>query len=247
MSHSTKLITFFLTNLLLTVAVNGQSLTPQNATIKSELIKPESYQMKWLMLQDSTEMQLAVITTEIQQMADESLFITKVNMPNATMEWVDSTIVRSENLAPIYHSSYNQNRDMVINFGETITGFHLDKKTNERIVLNEKPTELYFDSNSYQHLIRWLPLEENYTKTISIFDFNPVKKTGILNAIIKSVVSDTFLINGSKREVWKVLVVDGISDYKVLSTFFIDKDTRELLKQEIEMPGRKMAMELIDN
>ena len=90
-------------------------------------------------------------------------------------------------------------------------------------------------------------MDVNYTKTITIFDFNPVKETGILNAIIKSVESDTFLINGSKREVWKVLVVDGISDYKVLSTLFIDKETRELLKQEIEMPGRKMAMELIDN
>ncbi|MDF0717672.1 hypothetical protein PY092_16025 [Muricauda sp. 334s03] len=223
----------------------GQSLTPENNTFHSELIRPESYQMKWFMLQDTTKIEIGLVTTEIKKMQENTLFITKVDMPSTTSQWVDSTIVRSKDLEPIYHSSYNQNRDMAINFGKRITGYYLDKTSNEKILLDETDSAAFFDSNSYPQLIRWLPLKNHYKQTISIFDFNPKAKTGLLEATIKNVESDMLLINNKEHDVWKVYVTDDISDNQVISTLYIDKATRSLLKQEMEMPGRKMVMEQV--
>jgi hypothetical protein len=43
--------------------------------------------------------------------------------------------------------------------------------------------------------------------------------------------------------VWKVEATDDISNNAAVSTYYIDRSTRKILKQEIEIGGRKMLME----
>lgn len=45
--------------------------------------------------------------------------------------------------------------------------------------------------------------------------------------------------------VWIVKTTDGITDHKVITTFYIDLKTRQLLKQEMDMGQRKMLMERV--
>lgn len=45
----------------------------------------------------------------------------------------------------------------------------------------------YFNSNSYPVMIRFAPLKENYTAEISIFDYNPNAKKGLIKAYILDV------------------------------------------------------------
>jgi hypothetical protein len=107
--------------------------------------------------------------------------------------------------------------------------------------INETTTESYFDSNIYPQLIRWLPLNNGYQKTISIFDYNPNAKTGVIKAFVKNVEKSKILGN---RDVWVVIVTDDISDNKAISTYYIDIKTRQLIRQEIDIQGRKMVIEL---
>jgi len=237
---------FIWTTFVALIGYGQEAIGPSNNPFDSTWIKDETYTMKWLMLQDTISHELGEVTTNIQQHGEKLILITHVNMPQLTETWVDSTIVKLKNLAPLYHSSYNQNRDMVIHFEDRVTGYYNDKKTGERTELDQEPTISFFDSNSYPQLIRWLPLEEGYEQVISIFDFNPNAQTGAITATIKAVDSEVMEIDGQSKEVWKVLVTDDISNNQIPSYYYIDKKSRILLKQEIKMPGRKMVMERVD-
>jgi hypothetical protein len=197
--------------------------------------------MTWFIEKNTTKIEIGKINTEIKKVKNNVLIITTVIMNQAQTKWVDTTIAKINNLKPIYHSSFNQQRDMVLNFDEKVTGYYFDKKTNTKNKIYETTTDSYFDSNIYPQLIRWLPLNNGYQKTISIFDYNPNAKTGVIKAFVKNVEKSKMSGN---RDVWVVTVTDDISDNKAISTYYIDIKTRQLIRQEIDIQGRKMVIEL---
>ncbi|WP_430409379.1 hypothetical protein [Kordia sp.] len=236
-----------LTVLLVIISMSsfGQesTMTPVNNSFDSEFIKNESYEMTWFVQQDTSKIEIGKIKTEIKKVKNNVLIITAVEMKHTQTKWVDSTIATINSLKPIYHSSYNQQRDMVLNFDEKVTGYYFDKKTNIKSEISETTSGSYFDSNIYPQLIRWLPLKKGYQKTISIFDYNPSAKTGKLKAFIKNVEKGKMPENRNKT-VWIVNVTDDISGNKAMSTYYIDANTRQVIRHEVDMQGRKMIMEL---
>ncbi|WP_438423735.1 DUF3108 domain-containing protein [Aquimarina macrocephali] len=221
------------------------TITPVNNSFDSKLIKNENYEMTWFMEIDTSKIEIGKIKTEIKRIKNNVLIITSVKMNQAQTKWVDTTLAHINNLKPIYHSSYNQQRDMVLNFDKKVTGYYFDKKTNTKSEIAETTSGSYFDSNIYPQLIRWLPLNNEYHKTISIFDYNPSAKTGVIKAFIKNVKKGKLPGNGD-RDVWIVKVTDDISDNKAIMTFYIDINNRQIIRQEVDMQGRKMIMELIN-
>jgi hypothetical protein len=217
-------------------------LTPSNNTAYKNLIKSETSEMTWFMLQDSLKIQLGNIHTQIEREKEKIYLITTINLKNSPTKWIDSTIVETQTFKPIYHSSYNQQRDMILKFEENITGFYLDKQTDTKTEILEKTEEPFFDSNFYPQLIRLLPLKSNYSTAISIFDYNPKSKIGVITATIKNTEETTINFNGKAIQVWKVETTDDISNNSATNTYYIEKTTR--LKQEIDFGGRKMLMEL---
>lgn len=116
----------------------SEKLTPGNNPIDKNLIKAEITQMRWSMFNDSEKIEIGKVTTNIKKTDDKVFVITKVDMTNATSQWVDSTVAKINNLAPVYHSSYNQNRDMVLHFGETVSGYYFDKKNKYKNICRGK-------------------------------------------------------------------------------------------------------------
>lgn len=51
-----------------------------------------------------------------------------------------------------------------------------------------------------------------------------------MNATIKNVLKDTIISNEKKIKVWKVIVMADISDGQAVSTYYIDMETREILR-----------------
>jgi hypothetical protein len=238
--------------LLLTIGMSVQPfcqetlLTPINNTANIDLIRSETFEMSWFMFKDSLKVQIGNIQTKIEKEKDSIILITTVNINQSTSKWVDSTIVETQSFKPKYHSSFNQQRDMVLNFGENITGYYLDNKTAIKTEISEKTNKPFFDSNFYPQLIRFLPLKNNYTNTISIFDYNPTSKIGVITATVKNTKEATINFNGKYKQVWEVTITDDISNNSAINTYYIDKSTRRILKQEIDFGGRKMLMELIE-
>lgn len=235
---------------LSTAAVNAQPvLLPGKKAVEKKWIKNEQYQMTWYALKDTERIEMGKVNTEIIAGKKQLLVITTINMKMMKGPWIDSTIADGKTLAPVYHSSYNMQRDMALHFGNPVTGFYNDKMKKKNILISDTASGDYFDSNLYPALLRWLPFKEGYTKDIPIYDYNPAGKKGILKASITYVKKGIYNSAASGgHPVWIVRVSDeigggenGVSDY------YIDIADRKLWKQEINAGGRRMLMQLTEN
>ncbi|MDN3691346.1 hypothetical protein QWZ06_03245 [Chryseobacterium tructae] len=237
--------TFLFLLLLNSVHFFSQNLlTPKNAGIDSKLIKDETSELLWYAENAGTKIEIGSIITEIKKLNKKDLLIkTIVKMKQAPdAKWTDSTIVKSSDFSPVYHSSYNSMRDMVLKSGkDKVTGYYLDKKSQKKDII-DLPATHYFDSSSYAMLIRFLPLKEHYTSEISIFDYNPKsEKKGMMKACILETKKSEY----KGKSVWMVKTTDDINNKSTIVTYYIDPITRKIVKQDIDMGGRKMLMEAI--
>ena len=238
--------------LFLTVAYfksNAQDfLVPSKKAVGKKWIKNSSYEMIWYALKDTVKFEIGKVNTQISRDHTNLTVVTKVSMRNMKTPWVDSTIANLKTLRPIRHASYNMQRAMVLNFGKIVTGFYNDKISNSSLIVSDTTTSEYFDSNLYPILIGWLPLCNGYKKDILIYDYNPTAKMGVLKASIKNVSDSTYHTkNNGIRNVWVVTVSDEIGNgQNGNSTYYFDKESRKLWKQEIDSNGRKMLMQLVE-
>lgn len=216
-------------------------LSPSNIRLDSKYIQNESSEVSWSIENAGSKIEIGKVITEFKKLNKKDLLIkTTVKMKQVSEAWVDSTIIKISDFQPIYHSSFNSMRDMSLRFTKNkVTGYYLDKKTQKKDIINEITTSSYFDSNSYPALIRFLPFKESYTTEISIFDYNPTAKKGVIKAYIEKVEKGEY--NGKK--VWIVKITDDIQDRKSESTYYIDSATRKVLKQEINANGKRMTIE----
>lgn len=234
---------------LATFKSNGQRiLTPSQKSFDKKWVKNTQYEMIWYALRDTAKFEMGKVTTQISTDQSNLTVVTRVNMKSMKTPWVDSTVANLKTLKPIRHASYNMQRDMVLDFGKIVRGYYLDKMKKQTIVVNDTTSGEYYDSNLYPILIGWLPFTDNYKQDISIYDYNPSAKIGVLKASIKNVSSSTYQTdkNGS-RDVWVVTVSDEIGNGENgVSTYYFDKADRKLWKQEIDAGGRKMMMKLVE-
>ncbi|KMQ59492.1 hypothetical protein ACM46_20605 [Chryseobacterium angstadtii] len=220
-----------------------QLLTPSNITIDSKLIKDETSEAVWYADNAGTKIEVGSITTELKKLNKTDLLIrTTVKLKQAPdAKWTDSTIVKTANFEPVYHSSFNMMRDMVLKSGKTnVTGYYLDKKSQKKNNI-DIPATHYFDSSSYPMMLRFSPLKENYMADLSIFDYNPNAKQGLIKAYILEVKKTDY----EGKKVWAVKTTDDISDKTSFVTYYIDSESRKILKQDMDLGGRKMTLETI--
>lgn len=234
---------------IITIAGSAQtSITPGKKSFEKRWIKNETYQMIWYVLRDTEKVEIGQVLTQIKTDKNIITIVTQVNMKNMKTPWVDSTIANFSTLRPIHHASYNVQRDMVLNFGKIVTGFYNDKAKQLLTTISDTTKEDYFDSNLYPALIGWLPLKESYRTDVSIYDYNPSGKIGVIKAHIANVKIGIYnSISSGAKNVWIVTVTDEISTGKNdFMIYYIDKSDRRLWKQEINAGGRKMMMQLTE-
>lgn len=232
----------------LAVEVSAQEipLSPMNNPANINLLQTETSKMAWTMLQDSAEVKIGDVLTDIIKEEDSVIIITTVVMKQLPVTWVDSTIVRTFDFAPIYNSSYNQRRDMVLRFGEKTNGYFLDKDMDIKTQIEEEAHMPFFDSNFYPQVLRLLPYEKDFSKTISIFDYNPKAKTGVITATIGEVEKVNFEHGGKSVPVWKVEVTDDISNNLATSVYYLNEANRKVLRHEIHLGDKTMVMRLVE-
>jgi hypothetical protein len=235
-----KLITTLF--MLVSVASNAQSpLTPSNKAFQKKWLHSKNYQMIWYGLKDTAKIEIGKVKTSITTDGKLLTVVTEVQMRGMNTSWIDTSVAEMNTLQPVKHSSYNMQRDMVLYFGKVVTGFYNDKMKKNNVAIRDTTVGGYFDSNLYPLLLGLLPLKEGYSREIVIYDYNPAGKKGIMKAIVKSVVSGSFVTqHNGIRDVWIVTTTDEISNS--LTTYYFDKIDRKLWKQEMDAKGRKMVM-----
>ncbi|HKX87557.1 MAG TPA: hypothetical protein VJL37_12875 [Flavobacterium sp.] len=221
----------------------GQSImTPKSNSIEKKWIQNREYKMNWSIVKDTSKIELGTVTTKINKNKKHLMVITSVELKKNTTQWIDTTIADAKTLKPVYHSSYNQGRDMVIHYNDSITGYFFDKKKQTKKAIKEANPASYFDSNIYPLLIGWLPFKEGYSQDISVYDYNP-ENSGVKKASVLEVKSSIINVQNKNHDVWQVKVKDEISNGE--STYYFDKKNRSLLKQVIRGNGRELIFTLI--
>lgn len=223
-------------------------LVPAKNVVEKKWMTNQKYQMVWYALRDTARFEIGKVTTEISNDGNKITAITQVSMKRSNTPWIDSTVAFVKDLAPVYHSSYNAQRDMALTFGKVVTGYYNDKIKKIRTIIKDTTKEDYFDSNLYPTLITWLPLKEGYKQDIAIYDYNPAGKIGVIKASVLDVKRGIFesAVSGI-HNVWVVTVSDEIGGADSKMTYYIDMADRKLWKQEIVAGERKMLMQLVEN
>ncbi len=233
--------------LIINSVTNAQKLVPAKNVVDKKWLNNRQYQMVWYVLRDTSRFEIGRITTTVNNDNDKITVVSNISVKKGSTAWIDSTVASAKDLKPIYHSSYNAQRDMALGFGKIVTGFYRDKMKKIYTAINDTTKESYFDSNLYPSLITWLPLKEGYKQDIAIYDYNPAVRIGVLKASVQDVRKETYIspVSGA-HDVWVVTVVDDIMG-EGKTVYYIDIADRRLWQQEIEMPGRKMLMQLVEN
>ena len=166
-----KSILFIFLTVATTLTSNAQnSLVPSKKVFDKKWVKNTTYEMVYYILKDTAKMEIGKVTTQITVNKKQLLVVTNVAIKGRPDTWVDSTSADSKTLKPIRHSSYNTQRDMVLNFGKIVTGFYNDKIKKQNTFISDTTKTDYFDSNLYSVLLGWLPLKEGYKNDIAIYD-----------------------------------------------------------------------------
>jgi hypothetical protein len=226
---------------LLFILISGnaqEALIPGKHSFEKQWLKNRSYEMSWYLLNDTTKIEIGTITTYISITKKVLVMITKVSMNNGNSSWIDSTHASIKTLKPIRHSSYNKQRDIILNFGDVVTGSYHDKLKSQSTIIRDTVIGDYFDSNLYPLLITCLPLKEDYRKDIFIYDYNPNTKIGIMKVSIVGIKGGVYHSRkDGRKDVWIVSITDEISN--AASKYYIDKRDRTLWKQEITAGGNR--------
>lgn len=226
-----------------------ETIVPKENLVDKKWVRNQSYKMAWSMLRDTLRMPIGTVTTDIKVLKDQILVTTAVKMNSSAAPWIDSTIVNRKDFSPVYHSSYNLQRNMVINFGKEIKGFYRDKTTGKNTDISQEVNQRYFDSNFYPVVINWLPLKKSLKVDLDIYDYNPKGKMGMIKAHILNVTEGKYVSKKlGERKVWIVEVNDEIGSGADGRVFYsIDQLTRQLYLQRISAGGRVMEMTLVED
>lgn len=224
-----------------------QVISPNKNLVNKKFIHNQHYQMEWTMLKDTSRFTVGLVDTKVGVTGDKIQVITTVKMKSSPSSWIDSTIVKTADFSPVYHASYNAQREMAIEFGTEIKGFYHDKTSGKKTAIAQQVEPGYFDSNFYPMLINWLPLKTGFKADLNIFDYNPNGKTGVIKAHILNVSEGKYRTkNSGDRKVWIVEASDEISSAGGKSIYQIDQITRQLYLQRITMGNRIMEMKLVE-
>lgn len=221
--------------LTLITFVNAQN----NSTFESKWIKNESCDMTFYSIKDTIKTVIGEIENKLE--INEGIIIQSMTFKSKMFknDFVDVTEYRLSNLKPIFHSSNNDQRFLTVVYGDTIHAIYrsvIDKRITSYVeIINNKLN--YFESSTYQNIIRWLPLKEGYTNDIAIYNYDPNSRTGIFEVKITEVISENYQTKKEGiREVWKVTELYE----NLITVHFIDKIDRRIWKQEVN--GGKMGI-----
>lgn len=235
--------------LAFTASVTAQKpLVPGKKSFEQKWIRDTHYAMVWYAVADTLRREMGRVEVQIAATGSLLTAITEVKLKGMPAKWIDSTVADLKTLRPVYHSSYNMQRNMVLHFGKIVTGFYDNKMNHQYTPIADTTKRAYFDSNLYPLLLGWMRLSEDLKQEINIYDYNPAGKTGVLKAAVIDVKSGIYESQQSgPRTVWIVTASDEIGNGENgVSTYYFDKADRKLWKQEIVAGERKFVLQLVE-
>tara|TARA_R110000868_G_scaffold131361_4_gene341408 strand:+ start:6905 stop:7612 length:708 start_codon:yes stop_codon:yes gene_type:complete len=209
--------------------INAQS----KKTFQSKWIKNENYTMLFYAVNDTTKVEMGKIKNSIELTPSDYIKQSMIfSSPMFKSDFKDNSLYTRKTLTPILHISSNDKRSIQIIYKGSIKCSYIDMQNGKKQAHTEMNNSklLYYDSSTYQNIIRWLPLKEGYKEELDVYNYDPNTTIGFMKVKITDVSHDNYKTQKSGiREVFRVTEFFGESK----TVHFIDKVDRRLWKVEV--------------
>ncbi|MGO4291754.1 DUF3108 domain-containing protein [Chitinophaga sp. RAB17] len=223
---------------VLLAAIGGESQAQEK--FDSKLLKNGKYTLACYAVNGSDESAIGTFTIGINA-SNDKLALTTITALAGLEEWKDTSISNLSNFKPIYRASHSTLKDMVLHFGNNVTGYHIDKKTGKKTLIKEAGDKYFIDSYTYPFILSLLPLTSGYSTDLPVYEYKPANGDNLKKAVVEEVKNSTWVSKYTgKHDVWEVTVVEPSTDEKSIS--YIDKKTRRLWQIDSWANGQQIRM-----
>ncbi|MCW3464480.1 DUF3108 domain-containing protein [Chitinophaga nivalis] len=237
LSQFRRLILLSFASLSLT-AMGGKARAQEK--FDSKLLKSGKYTLACYVVNNGDESAIGTFTIGINT-ANDKLALTTITALTGMEAWMDTSISNLNNFKPVYRASHSSLKDMVLHFGDHVTGYHVDKKTGKKTQIKEAGNQYFLDSYTYPFLLSLLPLTSGYNTDLPVYEYKPENKTNLKKAIVEEVKNNTWVSKYTgKHDVWEVTVVEPSTEERSVS--YIDKKTRRLWQVDMWSNGQQIRM-----
>ncbi|HEY9260462.1 hypothetical protein [Chitinophaga sp.] len=223
---------------LILTAIGGESQAQEK--FDSKLLKNGKYTLACYAVNNGSEAPIGTFTIGINA-ANDQLALTTITALAGLEEWKDTSISKLDNFKPVYRASHSTLKDMVLHFGNNVTGYYVDKKTGKKTQIQETGNQYFIDSYTYPFLLSLLPLTSGYSTELPVYEYKPTNSDNLKKAVVEEVKNSTWISKYTgKHDVWEVTVVEPSTDEKSIS--YIDKKTRRLWQIDSWSNGQQIRM-----
>lgn len=228
----------FIAAATLLAVISGK--TRAQGKFDSKLLKDSKNTLVCYLVNNGNEQAIGTFTIGVNTTGGKLTF-TATTAIAGLEAWKDTAVSDLNTFKPIYVASHNTMKDMVLHFGNDITGYHVDKKTGEKKMIKEAGKQSFIDSYSYPLLLSLLPLTSGYKTDLSVFEYKPTNTDNVKKVVVEEVRNNTYVSKFTgKHDVWEVSVVEPATNDKMVC--LIDKKTRRLWQMEEMANGQHIKM-----
>ena len=231
-----------LTNLLTVIFCFGQStLLPGNSQFDLHKYKNRKQVMRYIVVKGGQQTDIGTFMIETGIVSNNLTVITGLRFHGSDDQWIDTSIADSKNFQPLYRSSFSPDKELVLRFGKTVTGYYRDKKTQRVIPVKEVVKGDFIDAYMYPYLLGLLPLRSGYKTDIPVFEYDTSSVSTLKRSKVEEVTSNLYqsAFTGD-HQVWKVDVFEEATNERY--NYFIDKETGRIWKIELVSKGQKILL-----
>jgi hypothetical protein len=206
----------------------AQSVVP-SLTLHTKHFDESTVAWRFLVVTDTSEREVAKmsVTTKLTQHAGKPAVLTVHSFGTPRGEILDSALAYQATLAPIWQHSHQPTKTQMLDFDATgVTGMVTPKDSSARAVTHALG-ERAFDTTNLNELIASLPYAAGYSVVLPFYTFEKgvVERDTVAVIGVESIAAP----GGAMRSAWKV----SFSDPIITSTFWVDQQTRKILRQEV--------------
>lgn len=223
-------------------AVQAQTMMASgNNSFEKKWIRNGRSEMAYYAISGGSKTEICSFTIDIQSAGKTLSVYTALRFLHSNEQWLDTCISDGDSFQPIYRSSRNKDKELVLKYGKEVTGYYFDKKTQKKNTIKEAVQGSYFDNYTYPYLLGLLPLNAGYKTDLSIYDYKPGNSINIKKARIGEVKSNIYKSSlTGEHKVWQVTVFDGPAGDR--QVYYIDKENRRIWKIEIWANGQQLLL-----
>ncbi|TWI85785.1 hypothetical protein IQ13_0954 [Lacibacter cauensis] len=233
---------FLLIGMLSGLYASAQTtLVPGSPQLELNRYKSRKQEMTYFTVRGNQQTAIGSFSIETSNAGNTVTLTTVLRLHGSAAQWIDTSIADSKTFQPLYRSSFSAEKEMVLRFGSSVTGYYRDKKTQRLVTVKESIKEGFFDAYMYPYLLGLLPLRSGYKTAIAVFEFNPASVTAFKKSMVEEVTSNLFQspLTGD-HQVWLVKVMEEATGDRY--QYSIDKQSGRIWKIDIFSKGQHLLL-----